>query len=94
MVSGFKYESQLFGSLSSVANKVAGGNWNGFVFFVMKLIWLALAIQEEILSLPGRGGRHPLTEHVVRRIAAPWSWAEQLKLWIELKRQLHLGCSS
>lgn len=61
---------------------------------VMKLIWLAPAIQQEILYLPGCGGRHPLTEHTVRRIAAQWSWPEQLKLWIELKQQLHLGCSS
>jgi len=61
---------------------------------VMKLIWLAPAIQQEILYLPGCGGRHPLTEHAVRRIAAQWSWPEQLKLWIDLKQQLHLVCSS
>src|SRR5471030_3013712 len=29
---------------------------------VMKLIWLAPAIQEEILYLPGCNGRYPLTE--------------------------------
>jgi hypothetical protein len=34
---------------------------------VMKLIWLAPAIQEEILSLPGCGGRHPLTDIGGRR---------------------------
>ncbi len=61
---------------------------------VMKLIWLAPAIQEEILSLPVRGCRHTLTEQAVRLIAAQWSWPEQLKLWIELTRQLHLGRSS
>ena len=60
---------------------------------VMKLIWLAPAIQQEILYLPGCYGRHPLTEHSVRRITAHGSWPEQLKLWIELKQQLHLGCS-
>ena len=28
-----EYEGRIFGSLSSVANEVTGGNWNGFVFF-------------------------------------------------------------
>ena len=57
---------------------------------VMKLIWLAPAIQREILYLPGCGGRHPLTECVVRSIAATWSWPEQLKRWSALKKELHL----
>ena len=57
---------------------------------VMKLIWLAPAIQQEILYLPGCGGRHPLTECAVRSIAASCSWPEQLKLWSDLKKQLHL----
>ena len=30
---------------------------------VMKLLWLAPAIQEEILYLPGCSGRYPLTQH-------------------------------
>ncbi len=47
---------------------------------VMKLIWLAPAIQQEILYLPGCGGRYPLTECAVRSVAAKWSWPEQLKL--------------
>ena len=33
LASGFEYDGRVFGSLSSVANEVAGGNWNGFVFF-------------------------------------------------------------
>ena len=57
---------------------------------VMKLIWLAPAIQQEILNLPGCGGRYPLTERAVRLIAAEWSWPEQLKLWSGLKKELHL----
>ena len=57
---------------------------------VMKLIWLAPAIQQEILYLPGCGGRHPLSERAVRSIAARWSWPEQLKLWNGLKKELHL----
>jgi hypothetical protein len=57
---------------------------------VMKLLWLAPAIQQEILSLPGCGGRHPLTECAVRSIAAKWSWPEQLELWSGLKKELRL----
>jgi len=57
---------------------------------VMKLIWLAPAIQREILYLPDCGGRHPLTECAVRSIAATWSWPEQLRLWSGLKKELHL----
>ena len=57
---------------------------------VMKLIWLAPAIQQEILYLPGCGGRHPLSERAVRSVAAKWSWPEQLKLWNSLKKELHL----
>jgi hypothetical protein len=57
---------------------------------VMKLIWLAPAIQEEILWLPGSSTTYPLTENAVRSIAAKWSWSEQLKLWGCLKKELHL----
>ena len=57
---------------------------------VMKLIWLAPAIQEEILWLPGSSTRYPLTENAVRSIAATWSWSEQLKLWDDLKKELLL----
>lgn len=56
---------------------------------VMKLLWLAPAIQEEILYLPGCNGRYPLTERAVSRIAANWSWSEQMNLWTNLKKQLH-----
>jgi hypothetical protein len=57
---------------------------------VMKLTWLAPAIQQEILYLPGCAGRYPLTERAVRSIAAQWSWAAQLKLWQGLKKELRL----
>ena len=57
---------------------------------VMKLIWLAPAIQEEILWLPASSNKYPLTEHAVRSIAGTWSWAEQLKLWGDLKKELLL----
>ena len=56
---------------------------------VMKLIWLAPTIQQEILNLPSRNGRHPLTEHAVRRIAGRWSWPQQLELWNGLKKELY-----
>ncbi len=56
---------------------------------VMKLLWLAPAIQEEILDLPSCNGRYPVTERAVRSIAATWSWPEQLKLWSDLKKQLY-----
>jgi hypothetical protein len=57
---------------------------------VMKLIWLAPAIQEEILWLPASSTRYPLTENAVRSIAATWSWSEQLKFWGDLKKELLL----
>ena len=57
---------------------------------VMKLIWLAPTIQQEILDLSSRSGRYPLTEHAVRRIAVRWSWREQLELWNGLKKEFHL----
>ncbi len=61
---------------------------------VMKLIWLAPEIQEQVLYLPGCGGRHPLTEAALRTIASHWLWPEQIELWNELKGKLHLQTSS
>ena len=58
---------------------------------VMKLLWLAPAIQQEVLHLPGCGGRYPLTERAVRAIAVKWSWAEQMEHWNGLKKELRLG---
>jgi hypothetical protein len=57
---------------------------------VMKLIWLAPAIQEEILWLPASTAKYPLTEHALRSIATTWSWSEQVKLWSNLKKELRL----
>lgn len=57
---------------------------------VMKLLWLAPSIQQEILYLSGGGGRYPLSESMVRSIAMKWSWAEQLDLWSRLKKQLQI----
>jgi hypothetical protein len=58
---------------------------------VMQLLWLAPAIQQEILYLPVGGGRHPVTESAVRGIAARWWWPEQMKLWSRLKQELRLS---
>ena len=33
LAAGFEYDGRAFSSLSSIANEVTGGNWNGFVFF-------------------------------------------------------------
>jgi Protein of unknown function (DUF2924) len=33
LAAGFEYDGRVFGSLSSIANEVTGGNCNGFVFF-------------------------------------------------------------
>jgi hypothetical protein len=33
LAAGFEYDGRAFGSLSSIANEVTGGNCNGFVFF-------------------------------------------------------------
>jgi hypothetical protein len=30
---GFQYEGELFDSLSTIASRIAGSRWNGFVFF-------------------------------------------------------------
>lgn len=33
---GFKYEGKVYRSLSAIANKITGTNWNGLVFFGLK----------------------------------------------------------
>ena len=33
LAAGFEYDGQVFGSLSGIAQAVAGGHWNGFAFF-------------------------------------------------------------
>src|SRR3981081_1102628 len=55
---------------------------------IMKLVWLAPDIQQEILYLPPTpGGRYPISELAVRRIADSLSWGQQRDRWIALKRQ-------
>jgi len=55
---------------------------------IMKLVWLAPDIQQEILYLPPMGGRHPISEVAVRRIANTLSWVEQRVEWTRLKSRL------
>jgi len=58
---------------------------------VMQLLWLAPDIQHEILYLPPVGGRYPVTEAALRKIALCWSWAEQRPCWQALRQQLHIA---
>ncbi len=55
---------------------------------VMKLVWLAPDIQQEILSLPRTlAGRFPISEVAARRIANEPLWREQRTAWNQLKQQ-------
>jgi len=54
---------------------------------IMKLVWLAPDIQQEMLYLPPTpGGRYPVSELAMRKIANLLSWAEQRVRWQEMKR--------
>ena len=57
---------------------------------VMKLLWLAPDIQQEILELPSCFGNHPLTEYALRGILRHLSWADQRRGWCALKATLFL----
>lgn len=53
---------------------------------IMELAWLAPDIQQEILCLPpSPGGRYPISECAVRRIASRLAWGEQRLEWDNLK---------
>ena len=53
---------------------------------IMKLVWLAPEIQQEILYLvPSPMGRYPIPETAIRRIANVLSWADQRRAWLQLK---------
>ncbi|MBZ5592781.1 MAG: hypothetical protein LAP39_11130 [Acidobacteriia bacterium] len=52
---------------------------------IMELVWLAPDIQQEILYLPPTGGRYPISEAAVRRIANSLSWPDQRREWTTLK---------
>jgi hypothetical protein len=59
---------------------------------IMKLIWLAPDIQQEILYLPPTpGGRYPLSEFAVRKIANELCWIKQREQWRQLQARYRLG---
>lgn len=54
---------------------------------IMELVWLAPDIQQEILHLaPVAGGRYPISECAVRKIASLLAWSGQRAEWGELKK--------
>ena len=58
---------------------------------IMELIWLAPDIQHEVLYLPlTSGGRYPISEIDMRKIASPLSWVEQKTEWARLKAKAML----
>lgn len=55
---------------------------------IMRLLWLAPDIQQEILTLPLTAcGRHPVGEVALRQIASRMLWAEQREAWAKLSLQ-------
>ena len=59
---------------------------------IMKLLWLAPSIQQEVLYLPPTpGGRYPISELSVRRIAKLLPWDAQVAEWTHLKEQVSVA---
>jgi hypothetical protein len=59
---------------------------------IMELLWLAPDIQQEILYLaPIPGGRYPITELAVRKLANTFSWSDQREYWRQLKQAHRLA---
>ena len=55
---------------------------------IMNLALLAPAIQEQVLSLPRvQGGRDPVTERSLRRIAGEPCWHRQIEMWRRIAPQ-------
>ncbi len=58
---------------------------------IMKLLWLAPDIQMDILYLPPTpGGRYPICEVAMRKVADRLAWPEQQEEWLRLKRPRRL----
>jgi hypothetical protein len=58
---------------------------------VMRLIWLAPDIQQEILTLPRTPrGRFSVGEAALRTIATKMSWREQREAWGQMQATCHL----
>ena len=59
---------------------------------IMKLLWLAPDIQMDILYLPPTpGGRFPVSEVAMRKIADRLAWPEQHEEWVKLKQSSRLA---
>jgi hypothetical protein len=55
---------------------------------IMRLIWLAPDLQQEVLMLPRTPrGRFPVNEVTLRRIASMMLWTEQREAWGRLPAQ-------
>ena len=68
-----------------------GGLTRERVSQIMKLLWLAPEIQMDILYLPPTpGGRFPVSEAAIRRIADRLAWPEQHEEWLNLKQTKQL----
>jgi hypothetical protein len=58
---------------------------------IMELIWLAPAIQQEVLAFPSTSvSRFPISERALRTVADRFCWHEQGELWRKLKQDNHL----
>ena len=54
---------------------------------IMKLLWLAPEIQMHILHLPPTpGGRFPVSEVALRKIANQLAWRDQYVEWLKVKQ--------
>ncbi len=59
---------------------------------IMKLLWLAPDIQIDILYLaPTPGGRFPVSEVAMRKIANRLAWPDQHEEWVKLKQSNRLA---
>ena len=59
---------------------------------IMKLLWLAPSIQQEVLYLPPTpGGKYPISELSVRRIAKLLPWDAHIAEWTRLKEQVSVA---
>lgn len=57
---------------------------------ILNLLHMAPDIQEQLLHLPAvRRGRDPISEGMLRPIAARVSWAEQRLAWLTLIESVH-----
>jgi hypothetical protein len=62
---------------------------------IMRLVWLAPDIQQEVLTLPRTPrGRCHVGEVALRKIASMMLWAEQREAWSQLQKSADSPCYS